>query len=243
MLRPPRRAPPLKRRGCSPPPGSPASIPPSKIPRKLASDRPGPAENLTPHASRCSRLGRPNSHPFQGLGGICGPLRPLENVGPSVYRCGMRQSSSSRALPIPPVPDRHAGDMRRIRDRNTAAMRQSGRRYTTGMRAVPSIPGLPSMTGTAAAGAGERARGSAGRRPCRFGRPRARPSARRHPPSTRSAGASISAGNGLRIGAADTPGIASTHGFRPPTGAIRHRHRPRKSVATVPSRCPGTARP
>ena len=55
MLRPPRRTPPLKRRGGSPPPGSPASIPPSKIPRKLASDRPGPAENLTPHTARCWR--------------------------------------------------------------------------------------------------------------------------------------------------------------------------------------------
>ena len=209
--------------------------------QQLALDRTGPASVFTPHALRCSRLGRPNSHPFQGLAGLRGPVTPLENVGPSVYRCGMRQSSSSRALPIPPVPDRHAGDMRRIRDRNTVAMRQSGHRYTTGMRAVPSIPGLPSMTGTAAAGAGERARGSAGRCPCRFGRPRARPSARRHPPSTRSAGASISAGNALRIGAADTPGIASAHGFRPPAGTIRHRDRPPTGVATAPSRQPDGA--
>ena len=241
MHRPPRRAPPLKRRGGSPPPGSPASIPPSKMQQIQGLGPAGAGFGVTPHASRCSRLGRPIEHPFQGLGGICGPLRPLENVGPSVYRCGMRDSSSSRALPIPPSPDRLAGDMRRIRDRNTAAMRQSGHRYTTGMRAVPSIPGLPSMTGTAAAGAGERARGSAGRCPCRFGRPRARPSARRHPPSTRSAGASISAGNALRIGAADTPGIAPAHGFRPPAGTIRHRDRPPTGVATAPSRQPDGA--
>ena len=207
--------------------------------QQLALDRPGPALGLTPHASRCSRLGRPNEHPFQGLAGLRGPVTPLENVGPSVYRCGMRDSSSSRALPLPPGPDRHAGGMRRIRDRNTVAMRQSGRRYTAAMRQVPSIPGLPPMTGTAPAWPGERAGG----RPHRSGNPRPRSSTRRYPLFIRSNGVPFSIEHGLQIGAADTPGIASVLRFRLSAGAVRHRDRPRKRAATVPSRCPGTARP
>ena len=60
---------------------------------------------------------------FQGLSGTTDPLRPLEIVGSSVYRCDMRQSSSSRYPRTPPVPDRHAGDMRGFENRYAAGMR------------------------------------------------------------------------------------------------------------------------
>ena len=183
---------------------------------------------LTPHASRCSRLGRPIEHPFQGLGRFCDPLTPLENVGPSVYRYGMRDSSSSRALPIPPVPNRHTGDMRGF-----------GHRYTAGMRGVPSIPDFRSTTGTRPACAGERCVG----RPRRLGHPPARPSARRRPPFIRSDGVPFPIQRGLQISAANTPGIASALRFRLPAGAFRHRDRPRPGVATVPLRRPRRASP
>ena len=183
------------------------------------------AECVTPHAVNCGRLGRPNEHPFQGLAGIPDPLRPLENVGPSVYRCGMRQSSSSRALPIPHVPDRHAGDMR-----------QSGHRYTSDMRVAPSIPRLPSMTDAPPECAVERADSRSGAGPCRFGRPRARPSARQNPPCIRSDGVLFFIEHGLQIGATDTPGTASALRFRLSAGTVRHRNRRRTGTATVPSR-------
>ena len=216
MHRPPRRAPPLKRRDGSPPPGSPAPIPPSKMQQQLVLDRPGPASVFTPHASRCGRLGRPNEHPIQGLAGLCGPLRPLENVGPSVYRCGMRHSSSSRALPLPPGPDHHAGGMRR-----------------------PDLAARPpcaiSATDTRPACAGERPGGLSGEDRCGPGSRDFRRGARRCPPSTRSAGASISAGNGLQTGATDTPDTASALRFQPPAGTVRHRDRPQGSAATARS--------
>ena len=196
---------------------------------------------ITPHAVNCGRLGRPIEHPLQGLARVGDPLVPLEDVGPSVYRCGMRHSSSSRALPIPHVPDRHAGGMHRMRDRNTVAMRRSGHRYTTGMRVAPSIPGLPSMTGTPPACADERAGRPSGEDRCEPDRRDSRRGTWRHPTSTRSGGASISAGNGLCIGAADTLGIASVHRFRPPADAARHRDRPHAGAATVGSGRPNGA--
>ena len=173
---------------------------------------------LTPHAVNCGRLGRLIEHPSRGLAGIPEPLRPLEDVGPSVYRCGMRQSSSSRALPIPHVPDRHADDMR-----------QFGHRYTAGMRGAPSIPGLPSSTDAPPLCVGERAGG----RPHRCAHSRPRSSTRRYPPFTRSDGALLSIERGLQIGAADARGIASALRFRPSAGTVRHRDRPRTGAATV----------
>ena len=168
---------------------------------------------------------------LQGLSGTPDPLRPLEIVGSSVYRSDMRQSSSPRHLPIPPVPDRYAGDMR-----------GSGDRYTSDMRGASSSRGLLSITGIRPTCAGLPAGGPFGgrlRRPrhCGF-----RLGTRRNPSSMRGAGGPIPVGNGVYVGAADMPDIApaSTTGGLP--GKLRCRHRPRTNAAAVASRRPGTVR-
>ena len=78
-----RRARPLTRRGGSPPPGSPASIPPSLIHRESGSDRPGPALGLTPHASLMQAC---HCDPWRVLAGSFEANRGHAVVGASAWR-------------------------------------------------------------------------------------------------------------------------------------------------------------
>ena len=168
---------------------------------------------------------------FQGLSGTPDPLQPLEIVGSSVYRCGMRQSASSRHLPLPPVPDRHAGDMRKCRDR-----------YTSDMRGASSSRGLLSITGIRPTCAGLPASSPICAYLCRPGHCGFPPGTRRNPPSTRGAGGPIPVGDGVYVGAADMPNIAPASTTEGLPGKLRCRYRPRTNAAAVASRRPGTVR-
>ena len=153
---------------------------------------------------------------FQGLSGTNGPLRPLETVGPSVYRFDMRETSSSGPLATPPVHHRHAKDMRRFRDRYTRDMRRSGYRHATGMRRVTGNP--PFLWPSRSADHGI-----------------FRPAAGRFPPSTRGAHMPVPVEDSLQIGAAGMPGIAPNGRLRRRASTVRHRNCLLTNNATPPS--------
>ena len=174
-----------------------------------------------------SRLRGSHVHPFQGLPGTNDPFRALEIVGPSVYRCDMRELSSPGVPATPPVPDRHARDTRRSRDR-----------YTGSMRAASSYRGRLSMTGMRAACAGLSAAsasgaGRSGRVRCGL-RLRARPLPLAPPAGARR----FSACRVLQIGAANMPDVAPPSGIRRPTSPVRHPDCPSPGAAAALSRWP-----
>ena len=152
---------------------------------------------------------------FQGLSGTPDPLRPLEIVGSSVYRCGMHRLSSSRHPELPPVPDRHAGGIRRFRDRHTTAMRSA-----SSSRAFLSMTGMrPACAELPAVGPSRGHRSRSGDRGFR-------PGVRRHPSPNRGVGAPICVGHGPQVGAADPLVAVSIRTIRRTAGMVQYQNRP-----------------
>ena len=193
-------------------------FPHRKVSRFRTSDPPGRASGSHPTQVSCGCVRGSCVPVFGGLSGTSGPLRPLEIVGPRVYRCGMRRPSSSGALATPPVPGRHADDTRRFRDRYTSDMRKSGGRHAL-HGDHPRVP---------------RPSGAPGRRAFR-------PAAPRFSPLSRGAGRwrpLVFVGRGRGIGAKDRPGIVRKRGGRRPVRLVRHRDCLPTGAATVPLRQP-----